>query len=175
MQLKGEKGFTLVEVIVVAAIIAILAGILVPMIFSQIDEAKLSRAKGDIRSLSSGIYAFRKDVGQWPACSNTTLLRGLGSLDDAAITALGFDYTKPNQFSEHLMTDDNACYGDMWKGPYFGSVEADPWGNAYIVSALNFGVATAPVLIISAGPDGVFQTTAASNIALGDDIGIRVK
>jgi general secretion pathway protein G len=40
--LKKESGFTLVEIIVVAAIIAVLAGILIPMIFSQIDEAKLA-------------------------------------------------------------------------------------------------------------------------------------
>ncbi|NTV15401.1 MAG: prepilin-type N-terminal cleavage/methylation domain-containing protein [Desulfobulbaceae bacterium] len=174
MQLKGEKGFTLVEVIVVAAIIAILAGILVPMIFSQIDEAKLSRGKADIRSLSSGIYAFRKDVGQWPNCNSTTFLRGLGKLDVAALPA-SWDQTSTAQFSDHLMIDDNACYGDMWKGPYFGSVDADPWGNAYITNAAGFSIANQAVLLVSAGPDGIFQTGGADAVAAGDDIAIRVK
>lgn len=175
MRLKGEKGFTLVEVIVVAAIIAILAGVLVPMIFSQIDEARLSRAKGDLRSLSSAIYAFRKDVGQWPACANTTVLFGRQNFDQASLQGLGYDVTVPQLFEDHLMTDDNACYGDVWKGPYFGSVDGDPWGNAYIANAQGFGVANQAVLVISAGPDGVYQTGPAAGTAAGDDIAIRVK
>lgn len=175
MHLKGEKGFTLVEVIVVAAIIAILAGILVPMIFSQIDEAKLSRAKGDLRSLTSGIYAFRKDVGQWPACAGATLLYGSGTLNQAKLTELTYDLTGLQLFTDHLMGDGNGCYGDMWKGPYFGSVEADPWGNSYFVNAQGFGVANQAVLVLSAGPDGVIQTGSADAAPAGDDIGIRVK
>jgi len=174
MHLKGEKGFTLVEVIVVAAIIAILAGILVPMIFSQIDEAKLSRAKGDIRSLSSAIYAFRKDVGQWPACSGATIMFGQGTSAAAAIVALGYDNSGTTMFEDHLM-DANTCYGDMWKGPYFGSVSADPWGNPYFINAANFGVANQPVLLLSAGPNGAFETGPAATTPVGDDIGIRVK
>ena len=174
MHLKGERGFTLVEVIVVAAIIAILAGILVPMIFSQIDEAKLSRAKGDLRSLSSGIYAFRKDVGQWPACAGATLLYGAGTLDKANFPA-GWDVTAPQLFDDHLMQDSNGCYGDMYKGPYFPAVEKDPWGHAYIVNAQGFGVDKQAVLVLSSGPDGILQTGSTDAVAAGDDIGIRVK
>lgn len=175
MVLKGEKGFTLVEIIVVAAIIAILAGILVPMIFSQIDDARLARARGDLKSLSTAIFAMRKDVGQWPACANTTILFGRTNFDQAALTALGYDVTVPQLFEDHLMTDDNGCYGAMYKGPYFGSVEGDPWGNAYIANAQGFGVDQQPVLLISAGPDGVYQTGPAAGSAAGDDIAMRIK
>lgn len=179
MHLKGEKGFTLVEVIVVAAIIAILAGILVPMIFSQIDEAKLSRAKADARSLSSAIYTFRKDVGQWPNCGGATVLFGTGAnkIQDAmANPPLGYDLSGSQTFVEHLMENgNNLCYGDMWKGPYFGSVDADPWGNPYFMDATGFAVANQAVLIISAGPNGVVDTASAAKIAGGDDIVIRVK
>jgi len=175
MRLKEEQGFTLVEVIVVAAIIAILAGILVPMIFSQIDEAKLSRARGDVRSISTGIYAFRKDVGQWPACNNTTMLFGSGVNAPPALTALGYDASVIQLITDHLLIDDNACYGDLWKGPYFGSVDADPWGNAYFINALGFGAAGTPVYVLSAGPDGAFQTVPTATEPLGDDIGIRIK
>nr|MDA8412260.1 prepilin-type N-terminal cleavage/methylation domain-containing protein [Desulfobacteraceae bacterium] len=64
--MKRNRGFTLIEVIVVAAIIAILAGILVPMIFRQIDEAKISRAEADCKSISTAVLLFRKDTGKWP-------------------------------------------------------------------------------------------------------------
>jgi len=175
MRLGGEKGFTLVEVIVVAAIIAILAGILVPMIFSQIDEAKLSRAKGDLRSLSSAIYTFRKDVGQWPACGGVPLLLGSGKSNAVDLGAKGYTTAGAQPFTDHLMTDDAACYGDMWKGPYFGSVEPDPWGNPYFANAEGFGVANQAVLLLSAGPDGVVDTGPTASVAANDDIAIRVK
>ena len=82
--MKGQRGFTLIEVIVVASIIAILAGILVPMIFNQIDEAKIARAQADCKSISTAILLFRKDLGKWPNafpddCSQSYLtLQGSG-------------------------------------------------------------------------------------------------
>ena len=62
--MRGNRGFTLIEVIVVAAIIAILAGILVPMIFNQIDEAKKTRAQADCKTISTAILMFRKDTAK---------------------------------------------------------------------------------------------------------------
>ncbi|MBL0226806.1 MAG: hypothetical protein IPQ16_14920 [Geobacteraceae bacterium] len=52
----------MIEVIVVAAIIAILAGILAPMIFNQIDEAKKTRALADCKTISNAVMLFRKET-----------------------------------------------------------------------------------------------------------------
>jgi len=181
---KNEKGFTLVEVIVVAAIIAILAGILVPMIFSQIDQAKISRARGDIKSLSAAIYAFRKDVGQWPkstsnaACDSSLLISdgpGLTAGISAALQGLQYNVNDVKTFSSQLMSDPgNGCYNN-WKGPYFGSVDIDPWGNPYVLSTLSIDVNGEFALILSAGPDGAFNTAGNSSTVTGDDIGMRIK
>jgi prepilin-type N-terminal cleavage/methylation domain-containing protein len=89
----GNRGFTLIEVIVVAAIIAILAGILVPMIFNQIDEAKLTRAEGDCKTISTAILMFRKETGKWPYyrpgdCTQTYLTLQSGNGNDP-VNALG--------------------------------------------------------------------------------------
>ena len=73
------------------------------------------------------------------------------------------------------MRDDDNCYPNLWKGPYFGSVDADPWGNAYIVNAKNFGVASAPANIVSAGPNGTVETLPDAVQAVGDDIMLRLK
>lgn len=179
---RNNRGFTLIEVIVVAAIIAILAGILVPMIFSQIDESKKTKALADCKSIQTTILAFRKDTGAWPnrttpTTADRTLLYGAGTLAaDADLAAKLFDTTSRDMYINYLKTDDSASYGTTWKGPYLTSVEADPWGNAYITNAKNFDANPAvPVWIISAGPDGKLDTPANSETPVNDDIGIRIK
>lgn len=181
MNFKKESGFTLVEVIVVAAIIAILAGILVPMIFSQIDEAKLSRTQADIRSLSSAIFTFRKDVGTWPvnssdAACTSTILKSDGvdftaSLL-ASLTAQGYDTSNIKDFSSQLMVDPE-CYNN-WNGPYLGSIDADPWGNPYFLDTSLFSGANSSI-ILSAGPDGLVNTGLNSTTVSAADIGIRIR
>jgi len=61
-----KRGFTLIEVVVVVAIIALLAGILTPLIFKYIDEANETRALGDCRNIATALMLFHKDTGTWP-------------------------------------------------------------------------------------------------------------
>lgn len=178
MKLREQKGFTLIEVIVVAGIIAILAGILVPLIFKEIDESKISRTSADIRSISSALIVFKKDIGPWPtldgACApGVTLFVGSGNTP-SGLAAGGFDESSPMNFSEPLSTNSGGCYNN-WKGPYIAVVSADPWGFTYVMNAKDFNTPGAPVWILSAGPDGIVQTNVASTSALGDDIGLRLK
>ncbi|PKN13051.1 MAG: hypothetical protein CVU69_04880 [Deltaproteobacteria bacterium HGW-Deltaproteobacteria-4] len=179
---KNSAGFTLIEVIVIVAILAILAGILAPMIFSQIDDAKLTRAEADCKSISSAILVFRKDLGVWPnrmgaGCPEvTTLMRGEGALP-ADLAAMSFLTTNVMNFTDVLTTDDEGCYStDLYRGPYLPNVPADPWGNSYVVAANNFAAtSTDPVFVFSAGPNGKIETPTFSLSPLGDDIGIRIK
>lgn len=174
-----EAGFTLVEVIVIVAVIAIVAGIVVPMIFSQIDEAKITRAEGDAKSIGSAVQVFRKDTGQWPNKGNgcladVTLLVGSGTLP-SNLTAFGFDDEGALSFSDLLQVDDNGCWPQRWKGPYLGTVAADPWGNAYLVNAAGFDVDGDSVWVYSAGPNGVMDSFAGAMTTNGDDIVTRIK
>ena len=187
MQQKGREGFTLIEVIVVAGIIAVIAGILVPIIFKEIDEAKKSRAMADIKSISSAMLVFRKDLGIWPSklpnCVSeaTMLISNSGELDDGKMhfSARGFDGTKALKLAA-LYINLGGCYTN-WKGPYMASVTADPWGNAYIINSNAFA-GTSGVWLLSAGPNGCVDTDAAGDLngspctgSPGDDIGIRLQ
>jgi general secretion pathway protein G len=175
---RGQGGFTLVEVIVVAGIIAILAGVLVPLILKEIDEARSTRAYADVRSLSAALLVFRKDTGKWPTldggCSPTaTFLYGDGNLP-GNLGPAGYDQATSIYLNDYLMADASGCYGARWKGPYLAGAAPDAWGNAYVMNADGFAAA-GPVWIISAGPDGQMDTAAASISLQGDDVGIRLK
>jgi len=176
MKLREQKGFTLIEVIVVAGIIAILAGILVPLIFKEIDESKITRAHADVRSISSALIVFRKDTGQWPitaTCSPaSTIIKGSGTLPTLAA---GWDGSTERFYNTFLSIDEDGCWPTTWKGPYMAQATPDPWGNAYVTNAPAFLSATGPVWIISAGPDGILNTAVTDDNVSPDDVGIRLR
>lgn len=178
---KGEKGFTLVEVLVVAGIIAILAGILVPLILKEIDESRISRAYGDIRAISTAMIIYKKDTGQWPDmhadCNHSVTLLSGGSNLPVGFTEKGFDDNTEGFYDTYFVYNDlaNTCNIPNWKGPYLTSVMGDPWGNSYITNASAFRSTTGPIWILSAGPDGVVDTFANSPSLINDDIGLRLR
>ena len=64
--LKKDLGFTLIELMIVMAIIATLAGIAVPIIGSYVDRAKIARAKSEIRLIGNEILSFYYDNDRFP-------------------------------------------------------------------------------------------------------------
>ena len=177
MKRNNSKGFTLIEVIVVAGIIAILASILIPLVLKEIDESRITKAQADVRSILTSIVVFKKDTAQWPNMDNgcaqsVTLLQGDGKVPN--LTGMGYDTSVSSSMNDHLPADANSCYNN-WKGPYIARVTADPWGNSYIINADGFLIANQPVWILSAGPNGQVETPTFSQTLLGDDIGLRLK
>ena len=85
--MKTKAGFTLIELIVVIAIIAILGAIIAPNAFRAIEKAKIAKAVADYKTLKQASYSLYADTGKWPIYSkpysgtsirNTPLLRDVG-------------------------------------------------------------------------------------------------
>jgi general secretion pathway protein G len=98
------SGFTLIEVLVVVAILGILAAIVVPRIMDRPDEAKRVAAKADIGALVQSLKMYRLDNGGYP-----TTDQGLISLTQKPTT----NPVPPN-----------------WR-PYLDRLPKDPWGGDY--------------------------------------------
>ncbi|HVA54476.1 MAG TPA: type II secretion system major pseudopilin GspG [Gammaproteobacteria bacterium] len=125
MQLRKHlSGFTLIEVMVVVVILGILASIIVPKIMDKPDEARIVKAKQDIRAIQSALEMYKLDNYVYP----TT---------DQGLTAL---VQKPSS--------DPAP--PHWK-QYLDREPVDPWDRAY--QYLNPGV-HGPIDIWSYGPNG---------------------
>lgn len=81
----GQKGFTLMEIIVVLAVIAALAAILTPVVFRYIDDAKKGQAQADVNAISAAIQQMYKDTGRWAFYKSGTSKLTHTAADDAAL------------------------------------------------------------------------------------------
>ena len=103
---RRDGGFTLIEIMVVIAIIGILATLIVPKIMGRPDEARATAAKHDVGTLVQAFKLYRLDIGRYP-----TTEQGVKALVE-----------KPT--SEPVPQN--------WKaGGYLDSIPKDPWGNPY--------------------------------------------
>ena len=103
---RSQLGFTLIEVMVVIAIIGIMATLIVPQIMSKPNEARVIAAKQDISSIIQALKLYRLDNSRYP-----TTEQGLSAL-----------VAKPT--SEPIPQN--------WKpNGYVDRLPKDPWGFAY--------------------------------------------
>jgi general secretion pathway protein G len=120
----GQRGFTLVEILVVITIIGLIMGLVGPRVLNYLGESKAKAAKIQIESFSSALDLFYLDTGRYPSSPE-------------GLTAL---VQRPGNIA-------------AWNGPYLkgGAVPKDPWGNTYVYRSPGQHGA---IDIISYGADG---------------------
>src|SRR5947207_185073 len=69
--MQRSRGFTLMEMVVVLAIIAILAAILTPVVTSYLERARLDRSMSDVKKITAALIQFNTDTRMWPIYSGT--------------------------------------------------------------------------------------------------------
>ncbi|MFT4727631.1 MAG: general secretion pathway protein G [Granulosicoccus sp.] len=120
----AQKGFTLIEIMVVVAIIAILGATVVPLIMDRPNEARVVRAKNDIASFSSALELYKLDNFNYPST-------------DQGLEAL---VIKPSGDPEPVNWN---------RSGYVKRLAKDPWGRDYL-----YNFEGGDFEIVSLGNDG---------------------
>ena len=102
---NGQRGFTLIEIMVVVIIIGILAAIVAPNVIGRVDDARITAAKADISAIEGALRLYRLDNFSYPE-----MQYGLDAL-----------VTNPNDPSIKNWNPDG----------YLERLNKDPWGNPY--------------------------------------------
>lgn len=138
-----EAGFTIIEMVVVVAIIALLAGVLTPMLFNILDDANESATQKEMASLRDAALRYYEHVRQWPPTWVTDGQDVYSGLILLAVTETERGYLLPCSESGEVFSYTHPVWaydvatGAGWKGPYIADSEGgtgllyDAWDKPY--------------------------------------------
>ena len=168
MRLGRTRGFSIVELLIVLAIVVGFAGIVVPIFSREAVSARQKQAMEDLNRIASAVNLYIRDTLLYPTGVN-------------GATTYHFLYTggeipinNPMASGPGMPLHDFLNSGDYggsdWQGPYLETVSCDPWGNAYLVNTQGYFNPAERILVLSAGENGVIDTPLAATAACGDDV-----
>ncbi len=159
--LSNQKGFTLTELLLVMAVLAVMAAVVLPDEASLVREFKVHATVHDIQELKSALLRFHADMGVWPANNDDDPAPGLADVDLMGGSCGG------SGTNENLNTNDPGllCQGNsagqvalgpsattgtfvtinattgtlrLWRGPYISKeIKSNQYGGSYVLSFEN--------------------------------------
>jgi len=122
---KRERGFSLIELIIVLVILGLLAAVVGPKVYDKLARGKAEIAKIQIKEIEAALQLFSFEIGRYPNSNEglEALIRNPGNMES-------------------------------WKGPYLNKAELpnDPWGKPYVYRCPG---QHGDYDLFSYGPDGV--------------------
>ena len=187
---RAARGFSVTEVTTILTALTILSGVAAPAVTNYIEDAKLVRARGDVRTIAISLVRLIHDVGpertRQDGWATYDLLVGqglvpataaasrkwavpaganVGRLDDQLIT----------NTAEYSVRQGRSPFG--WRGAYIQDpVAADPWGQRYAVNVAAMKSAAFDTVALSAGANGMVESAFERDglPTAGDDIASMV-
>jgi prepilin-type N-terminal cleavage/methylation domain-containing protein len=187
--MRKQEGFTLIEAAVAIAVVALLSGIIAPLVMKNLSDAQNARAKNDIQVIAAAITSQMKDTGTVPTLAggpNAATGAGQAIWQSGGTAPVGSGASgaaaPPNSFANlftgsatnpiQTLALSNAMFGTTagnefsFKGPYMTNdvaLKTDPWGSAYLIYGYNATSRTSngPIWVVSAGKD---KTILATNV-----------
>ena len=99
-----QRGYSLIELLVVLVILGLLFGLVGPRLFSRVDSSKVEATQAQVRMLKAAMQTYRLDLGRFPT-------------SEEGLKALVINIGKTPR----------------WNGPYLEEeLPLDPWGNQYV-------------------------------------------
>jgi prepilin-type N-terminal cleavage/methylation domain-containing protein len=190
---RRDRGFTLIELTVVLAVIVTLALVLTPSIINFITDSRVARARSDTQTVASAIIQFYRDNGFFPQWHTAGATGGQGLPANLVDLLVGPGATPSVTAANTWTTGTTDALADQlvgnapgytvrtaaaqfgWNGPYLTSaIGADPWNNRYMINVglidmtvgtqTSGGATKSAVWMITAGPNGQIETAYAQPI-----------
>ncbi len=149
---SSKRGFTLIEAIIVIAVISILAALIIPMMVNTVQQEKYKEAAADLEAIYKAIFGdgessfgYHGDMGCLPYSLTDLFQQG--------------DQPAPSEYP----LGSGVIIG--WKGPYLSPKRVstsgeilDPWGNPYLIVRTDIGDGFYTWQLVCTGPDGSLAT-----------------